>query len=64
MVDNSEEFDVVLTVKDGNGRTLENADSLSFKVEMSDDSLAKAKAKEFYTPYNPSTTASLPGKRE
>ena len=64
LVDYNEEFDILLTVKDESGHTLGNADSLSFKAEMSDDSLAKFRDEEFFTPYIPATAGSLPGKRE
>ena len=64
LVDYNEEFDILLTVKDESGHTLGNADSLSFKAEMSDDSLAKFRDEEFFTPYIPTTAGSLPGKRE
>ena len=53
LVDNSQEFEISMAVKDAEGRTLENVDSLSFDVGVSDDSLAQVKATEFENPKTP-----------
>jgi len=50
LVDNSQEFELVLTVKDDAGKTFDNVDSLSFGVSLSDAALAKQKEPEFVTP--------------
>ena len=65
MVDNTQEFDVVLTVKDDEGNTLENTDSIAFSADIVEgDSLAKLKGTQFVTPLIPSNGGTLPGKRE
>ena len=65
MVDNTQEFDVVLTVKDDEGNTLENTDSIAFSADIVEgDSLAKLKGSQFVTPLIPSNGGTLPGKRE
>jgi len=50
LVDNSQEFELVLTVKNEKGKTFETVNSLSFGVSLSDQSLAKVKESEFVTP--------------